>query len=176
VLRNTHAYRDSPPGGAVSGTTDYSIAPDGSFTAPLLLSYPYARTVGPVYSRFLTGLRDGVVHGVRADDGRVLVPPSEFDPSSGRPLDEWVEVGVEGEVVSWSWQPTPLEGNPLQHPFAWALVRLDGADSSFLHAVDAGTSDTMRTGLRVRARWADERSGAIGDLVCFEPVEGSDVR
>jgi uncharacterized OB-fold protein len=154
----------------VSGTTDYTIAPDGSFTAPLLLSYPYARTVGPTYARFLTGLRDGVIRGVRADDGRVLVPPSEFDPSSGRMLDEWVDVSSEGEVVAWSWQPTPLEGNPLDRPFAWALVRLDGADSSFLHAVDVAAPDAIRAGMRVRARWAGEPTGAISDLVCFEPV------
>jgi len=27
--------------------------------------------------------------------------------------------------------------------------------------------------MRVRIRWADERSGAIGDIACFEPVGGA---
>jgi hypothetical protein len=27
----------------------------------------------------------------------------------------------------------------------------------------------MATGLRVRIRWADGRTGAIGDIACFEP-------
>ena len=40
-----------------------------------------------------------------------------------------------------------------------------------LHAVDAGSPDAMSTGLRVRIRWADERTGAIGDIACFEPEE-----
>jgi hypothetical protein len=28
----------------------------------------------------------------------------------------------------------------------------------------------MRTGLRVRARWAAERIGHVRDIECFEPV------
>jgi hypothetical protein len=30
----------------------------------------------------------------------------------------------------------------------------------------------MRTGMRVRIRWAEERQGDIRDIACFEPVEG----
>jgi uncharacterized protein len=154
----------------MTGTTDYTIADDGSFTAPLTLAYPYARTVGPTYSRFLTGLRDGRIEGNRGDDGRVFVPPAEFDPVTGSPLTEWVPVASEGVVTAWSWQPAPAEGNPLAQPFAWALVLLDGADTALLHAVDAGSPDAMTTGMRVRARWADEPAGSINDLACFEPV------
>jgi hypothetical protein len=29
----------------------------------------------------------------------------------------------------------------------------------------------MRTGMRVRPRWRDERVGDIHDLVCFEPED-----
>jgi uncharacterized OB-fold protein len=72
-------------------------------------------------------------------------------------------------VVSWSWLPEPLEGQPLDRPFAWALIRLDGADTAMLHAVDTGSAAEMRTGLRVRARWAPERTGHIRDITCFEP-------
>ena len=38
-----------------------------------------------------------------------------------------------------------------------------------LHAVDAGSAAAMRTGMRVRPRWADERVGSIRDIACFEP-------
>ena len=65
--------------------------------------------------------------------------------------------------------PTPLPGQPLDRPFGWALIRLDGADTALLHAVDAGSADAMRTGMRVRPRWAAERVGSIRDLACFEP-------
>jgi hypothetical protein len=65
----------------------------------------------------------------------------------------------------------PLPGQPLDHPFAWALIRLDGADTALLHAVDAGSAAAMRTGMRVRPRWAADRVGGIRDLACFEPAD-----
>ena len=69
-------------------------------------------------------------------------------PSRRRP--NWSRSGSEGTVISWSWTPAPLEGQPLARPFAWALIRLDGADTAMLHAVDAGSPGAMRTGMRVR--------------------------
>ena len=81
-------------------------------------------------------------------------------------------MGPEGTVVSWSWMPEPLAGQPLAEPFAWALIRLDGADTAMLHAVDAGSAAAMRTGLRVRPRWAARPAGSIRDIACFEPCDG----
>lgn len=153
------------------GTTDYTITADGCFTAPLELFYPYSRTVGTTLSRFLTSLRQGRIEGTRGSDGRVYVPPAEFDPVTGEACSEWVEVGQEGTVTSWAWQFEPQESQPLDRPFAWALVRLDGADVEMLHAVDAGSIERMSTGARVRVRWADEREGAITDIACFDLVE-----
>jgi uncharacterized OB-fold protein len=115
-------------------------------------------------------LRERRVVGVRARDGRVLVPPAEYDPVTSDDLDELVDVADVGVVETWAWNDTPREGQPLTQPFAWALVRLDGADTALVHAVDAGDASAMRTGMRVRARWADERVGSIRDLVCFDPV------
>jgi hypothetical protein len=138
-------------------------------SAPLLVEYPFTRTVGPIQSAFFTGLREGVVVGVRAADGSVVCPPVEYDSFTSEPLSELVEVGTAGEVTSWAWINHPRADQPLTHPFAWALIRLDGADTAMLHAVDAGDESAMATGLRVRIRWADEREGAITDIACFEP-------
>ena len=150
------------------------MSEDGILSAPLVLEYPFTRTVGPVQSAFLTGLRERVLLGVRGSDGRVLCPPVEYDPVTSEDLTELVELPPTGTVTTWSWEPEARRNQPLDRPFAWALVRLDGADSGLLHAVDAGSPDDMRTGMRVRVRWADEREGAITDIACFEPVgEGS---
>ena len=140
-------------------------------SAPLVLEYPFSRTVGPVQSAFLTGLREGLVLGVRAVDGRVLCPPVEYDPVTSDELTELVELGETGTVTTWSWEPEPRPHQPLDRPFAWALVRIDGADTALLHAVDAGSLEIMATGMQVRIRWAGERVGSITDIACFEPVE-----
>jgi uncharacterized OB-fold protein len=117
----------------------------------------------------MTGLAAGTITGVRAADGKVYVPPLEYDPATGEALTDYVEVADTGEIVSWSWADEPLPGQPLDRPFAWALIRLDGADTPLLHAVAVDSPDAIRTGLRVRARWAAERSGNIRDIACFEP-------
>ncbi len=136
-------------------------------SAPLKLSFDYTRSVGSVLGEFFTALRGRRVVGVRGSDGRVHVPPAEFDPVTYEPLREIVPVASVGTVLSWTWQPEPLEGQPLDRPFAWALIKLDGADTALLHAVDAGSSDAIETGARVHVHWADEPVGAITDIAYF---------
>jgi uncharacterized OB-fold protein len=136
-------------------------------SAPLRLSFDYTRSVGPLLSQFFTALRERRIVGVRGSDGRVHVPPAEFDPVTYERLTEIVPVAGVGTVVSWTWQPAPLEGQPLDRPFAWALIKLDGADTPLLHAVDAGSSDAIRTGARVHVHWADEPVGSITDIAYF---------
>ena len=139
-------------------------------TAPHVLEYPYKRSLGSVIGRFFTSLKTRRIEGVRTAAGRVIVPPTEYDPETSEPLSEFVEVGDTGIVTSWAWVTQPRPNHPLQRPFAWALVRLDGADTSMLHAVDAGSESAMSTGMRVRVRWADEPEGGIRDIECFEPL------
>jgi uncharacterized protein len=138
-------------------------------SAPLVIEYPFRRSVGPVVGAFLTGLREGIVVGVKRRDGTVLVPPTEYDPITSEALDDLVEVGSSGVVTTWAWVAEPRPYQPLARPFAWALIRLDGAGTALLHAVDAGSMERMKTGMRVRIRWAAERVGHINDIACFEP-------
>ncbi|MEW2164729.1 OB-fold domain-containing protein [Streptomyces sp. NPDC007084] len=140
--------------------------------APLVVEFPFTRSLGPVQSAFLTGLRERVVLGVRTADGRTLVPPVEYDPVTAEEIHHLVEVAPTGTVTTWAWNHEPRRGQPLGTPFAWVLVRLDGADTALLHALDAPGPDAVRTGMRVRVRWAPDRSGAITDIACFEPYDG----
>jgi len=136
-------------------------------SAPLKLSFDYTRSVGSLLSQFFTALRERRIVGVRGSDGRVHVPPAEFDPVTYERLTEIVPVASVGTVVSWTWQPAPLEGQPLDRPFAWALIKLDGADTPLLHAVAAASSDAISTGARVHAHWIDEPVGTITDIAYF---------
>ena len=97
------------------------------------------------------------------------VPPAEYDPVTYEPLAEIVPVASVGTVVSWTWQPQPLEGQPLDRPFAWALITLDGADTPLLHAVDTGAAGAsgIAAGARVHVHWADDTVGAITDIAYF---------
>ena len=72
--------------------------PSEPLVAEHALEFPggYTRTTGPVIGRFLTELRDGRLVGVRTADGRVLVPPLEYDPHTGEPTDRLVAATVLG--------------------------------------------------------------------------------
>lgn len=141
----------------------------GVLSAVHTLEYPYTRSVGTVIGTFLAGLRDARILGTRTGWGQVLVPPSEFDPVTAESLTEMCDVADAGVVTTWSWVAEPRAKHPLQTPFAWALIRLDGADTAMLHAVAAPGEESMKTGMRVKVRWRDERKGMITDIECFEP-------
>lgn len=134
------------------------------------LEFPYRRSVGPVVGAFLTALREGRIVGIKTPAGRLVVPPLEYDPETGEALDDLVDVADIGTVTSWAWVEEPLPKHPLDKPFAWAMVQLDGADTAMLHALDAGGGDQVSTGMRVKARWRAERTGHITDIECFEPA------
>lgn len=141
--------------------------------APHQVAYTYKRSLGPILSQFFTAIRDRKILGVKRPDGTVMVPAKEYDPDTAASLDELVEVGQSGVVKSWAWVQTPRRQQPLDRPFAYALVQLDGSDTPFLHAVDAGSESAMSTGMRVKARWNDEATGMITDFV-FEPEAGGE--
>jgi uncharacterized OB-fold protein len=134
--------------------------------ATFRLEFPYRRSVGPVIGAFLTALRDGKVVGIRTGAGRVMVPPLEYDPDTGDGLgvDALVDVADTGVVTTAAWVAEPMPKHPLDRPFAWALITLDGADTALLHAVDGN----VERGARVKARWRTERTGHISDIECFE--------
>jgi uncharacterized OB-fold protein len=150
------------------------VSPTEVLSAPHTMEFAYTRSTGRVVGAFLTALRDRKIVGARANDGRVVVPPMEYDPGTAAPVqaDSLVPVADEGVVSTWSWNPTPRPGQPLDRPFAWALVRLDGSDTCLLHALDA-PRDQIRTGMRVRVRWAEQTTGRIQDIACFDPVGGA---
>lgn len=138
------------------------------------ITFPYKRSLGPVVGTFMSALTERRILGIRNGEA-VLVPPMEWDPATGAELaHEFVEVGPAGTVESWTWVPNPSEQHPLDRPFAFAFIRLDGATTPLLHAVDAGSPDAMSNGARVTPRWKGTRVGRLDDIACFALGEESE--
>jgi len=137
------------------------------------LEYPYSRSTGPIIGAFLTALRDGRFVGATGSGGKVIVPPTEYDPTTGDDVGQLVDVGPGGVIDTWAWVSHPLRKHPLQTPFAWALITLDGADTGMLHVVRAPGPDALARGARVTAtfRPAAERIGSMADIEAFD-LEG----
>jgi len=131
--------------------------------APHAIVLAFERSVGGATAAFLAGLARGEMWGSRDGEQRVTVPPTDDG--------ELVRVADVGTVRAWSWVAEPDARHPLVTPFAFALIQLDGADTSLLHVVDVATEDALVSGLRVRADWRAERRGSVLDIRAFVPGE-----
>ena len=136
--------------------------------AEVTMEFPYKHSTGETIGRFLAGLRDQQkIWGQRVAGQGVVVPPlgySEIDASAGG---AWVEVRPVGTVTAVAGVQRPLDAlHPSAEPFAFVLVKLDGADTALAHVVTDG-HDRVRVGARVEAVWAEERAGTIRDIARF---------
>jgi len=139
--------------------------------AEVTMEFPYKHSTGETIGRFLAGLKEQQkIWGQRVAGQGVVVPPlgySEVDASEGG---AWVEVQPTGTVTAVAGVQKPIDRlHPSDSPFAFVLVKLDGADTALAHIVVDG-HDQVKVGSRVEAVWADERTGTIRDIARFRLV------
>lgn len=137
------------------------------------IAVPYHWWVGEVGSRFLIALRDEEkILGSRcAACNTVYVPPRKNCGRCFVDLDDWVEVGNEGVVTAHTIVRFEYPLQPVKPPFAYAIVKLDGADVGLVHIVKENL-DALKNGVRVKAVFRKERTGHILDIDSFEIVGG----
>ena len=144
----------------------------GTLTAHHVLEYPggYTRSVGPVIGRFFTGAA-GRTHRRRAPRrrpraraaDRVRPDDERGDRAGRRPLAD-ARARRPGAVVHVGRGTAAAASTRSTKPFAFALIRPDGADTALLHVVDCGSADAIAVGARVAPRWKAERTGHITDI------------
>jgi hypothetical protein len=139
------------------------------------LAFPYKRSTGITIGRFLAGLKEQkTIWGQRVAGLGVVVPPLGYSEADGSAADDaWVEVGNTGVVTAAAIVHEPIAGfHPRERPFAFVLVKLDGADTALAHLVTDGL-ERLRVGSRVEAVWADDetRRGTILDIASFRIVD-----
>jgi uncharacterized OB-fold protein len=147
------------------------LEPVAPMYAEVTMEFPYKHSTGETIGRFLAGLRDQQqIWGQKVAGQGVVVPPlgySETDASEGG---EWVAVESTGTVTAVADVAKPLADlHPSDQPFAFVLVKLDGADTALAHVVTDG-HERVKVGSRVEAVWADERTGTIRDIARFRLV------
>ncbi len=139
---------------------------------------PYELAYGATWTKFFEGMGEKKIYGTKCSKcGRVLVPARTFCPRCFVDTDDWVEVSQEGTLKAWSYTNYRFFGMPTEPPFIGALIKLDGTDVNFLHLIggfDMGDFEkarkTVKTEMKVKAVWKDEREGHIMDIKYFEPV------
>jgi len=136
--------------------------------------FPYKHSTGEVIGRFLAGLKEQKrIWGQRVAGLGVVVPPVGYSEHDGSAGGEWVEVKPTGVVTAAAVVHQAVEGlHPYPVPFAFVLVKLDGADTAMAHVVKDRV-EAVRVGARVEAVWRsdEERIGSIRDIAFFRLVD-----
>ncbi|HJW69774.1 MAG TPA: OB-fold domain-containing protein [Candidatus Binatia bacterium] len=149
-------------------------AADAPMFSDWTMEFPYKHSTGEIIGRFLAGLRDQRrIWGQRVPGQGVIVPPLGYGETDAADGGEWVAVANTGTVAAVAVVHEAVEGlHPAAAPFAFVLVRLDGADTALPHVVTEGV-DRVRVGSRVEAVWRPdgERVGSIRDIAGFRPVD-----
>ena len=139
---------------------------------------PYELAYGETWTRFFEGMEDKIIYGTKCSKcGRVLVPARSFCPRCFVNTDDWVELPQEGTLIAWCYVNYKYFGMPFEPPYVVAMIKLDETDANFLHMIgglDLSDFDfvrkTVKTNMRVKAVWNEERSGNTMDIKYFEPI------
>ena len=135
--------------------------------APFELSYKYKRSSGPIMSKVFEGLSNKKIFGSKSTANKVYAPAAEYDPHTREALTELIEVGPGGIIESWSWVHQPSNHHLIQTPFAFALIKLDGADTAMLHMISDCEKSDLTIGNRVKAVWSETPTESIADIQHF---------
>jgi uncharacterized OB-fold protein len=135
----------------------------------------------PVTSRYTFGLAGERFFRAIKDDGKILgtychncsityVPATIFCERCLSKLDEWVDVGTIGEVITFTLLYENLDGSRREIPELIAFIKL--GDGGIIHRLGQIAQDDIEIGMTVEAVFKEkkDREGSILDIVYFKPV------
>lgn len=138
------------------------------------LELPFTLCAGSMLSRAFRAIREErTLYGVRCTACRmVIVPPRVACPRCWVDTEGWIALPDRGTVTSFVVVNVPFHGQQMPLPYVLAHIRLDGADTSFLHVLGDVDPAATRLGMRVRARWREGRRTGFpnDDIVDFRPT------
>jgi uncharacterized OB-fold protein len=137
------------------------------------MSLPNQYFAGRIGSKFIISLRDKQkILGVKcAKCGKVFIPPREYCEHCWTKLaDNWVELSSEGKVVNFTVVRYNDKHLPAKAPYVLAQIKIKGADTPLTHIIGEADPDDIRTGMRVKAVFAEKTVNTIMQIDHFKPV------
>lgn len=123
------------------------------------LQVDYTFEPGLARSDFYRALGHRRITGGRCPScGAVYVPPRAGCPVCGTVGLDVVELSDRGAVTGFAVVHLPVPGMALELPYAWAWIRLDGADVPFPHLLGDVATQDVHVGQRVEAVWEPEEA------------------
>jgi len=141
-------------------------------TLPGGWSVEYSYAMGLTGIKFFTALKEEakIIAPKCPKCSLVMLPPRSFCERCFVEADQWVDVGVEGMIQSFTIVPIKFESLP-DPPYAVAYVLLDGAGTAMVNFVKnldltdiREAARKLAIGNRVRVVFEKERKGTIQDF------------
>jgi uncharacterized OB-fold protein len=132
-------------------------------------------TAGLAGERFFTALREeGKILGSRCPEcGVTYVPPRVYCEECFAELDQYVDVGLRGQIRTFTVARIDRDGRLLEPPEIRALISFGDDTTDLLHLLGEVEPDDVYIGMEVEAvlKPKREREGKITDILYFRPVE-----
>ena len=159
----------------ISPSKPFNVSSLDPYVAEIRLVMPYRYFPGPTATRFFVELRDNQrILGIKCRTcGIVYVPPETICGRCFEKLHEWVEVGNQGVLQTYTTSHYTLPIHRNQAPRIYGIVKLDGADTGFLHHLGEVDVEALHIGMRMEAVFMEERAGNVLDIKYFRPVRSS---
>ena len=143
--------------------------PEQGLIVPGTISIPFSYAAGKTASRFLVELRGNKrIMGVRCPEcGKVWAPPQKICIHCFVEIGDWLEVGPRGRLLAHTLIKKPKTHHPSVDTLVYGLIKLDGADNSFVHIIDGSDSGRLEEGAKVEAVFSEDGTGHILDIKHF---------
>ena len=129
-------------------------------------------TFGIAGERFFRTIKDeGKILGTYCSTcDRTYVPAALFCERCFDQLDDWVDVGISGEILTFTHLYVDLDGTRRQVPETIVFVKL--GDGGIIHRIDPEDAEHVSIGKNAQAVFkpSNEREGSILDISHFELV------
>lgn len=139
------------------------------------IKVPYLWSAGEVGTRYLTALsEEKKFFGTRCPNCKIVYHvPRRNCPDCFEECGEWVELGPVGVVEAFTVvRRHHPQLAPLPLPFGFGVIKLEGADTGFLHLISEFEDDQLTSGMTVEPVFDDEAEPGIMAVAYFRPYKG----
>jgi len=136
------------------------------------IKVPYKHTAGAYVEKFITEIgKNNKIMGVKCPEcKKVYVPPKMVCFKCFKKMDEWVEVESHGTLQGFTVVTHSTSVMPLDPPYAYGIIRLEGADTDFIHIIKEGNPENLKVGMKLEAVFKEKPRKRILDIEYFKPI------
>jgi uncharacterized OB-fold protein len=139
---------------------------------PGRIKVPYRWWVGETGTRFFVALRDEkrILGTYCPQCDMVFIPPRKTCGRCFHKEMQWRDLDAQGTLVTYTIPRYQERTHAMEPPFAFGIVKLDGADTGLTHLIADFEEGELRSGIRVEAVFREERKGDLLDIRYFRPI------